>query len=99
VTENTLASYRMIVEQPIHRNVSEMVVPGVLRKYDTGDLLLALYPRPVTIVNPQDALATEVTETEYRKGLAYVFESDQKLGQAKRIKLMTRGFREPLPIE
>ena len=99
VTENTLATYRMIIDQPIHRNVSEMVIPGVLRKYDTGDLLLAVYPRPVTVVNPQDALGTELSEAEYRKDLAYVFQSDQKLGQAQRIRLMSRGMRDPLPID
>jgi hypothetical protein len=99
VVENTLTSYRMIVDQPIHRNVSEVVVPGILRKYDTGDLLLALYPRPVTIVNPQDALGTAVSDGEFRKDLDYVFQSDRKLGQAQRIRLMSRGVRDPLPIE
>ncbi len=55
IVENTLASYRMILEQPLHRNVSEVVVPGVLPKYDIGNLLLAISPRPVTVINPQDA--------------------------------------------
>ena len=32
--EKTLAAYRMIVDEPLHRNVSEVVIPGVLRKYD-----------------------------------------------------------------
>ena len=54
--ENTLSSYRMIVDQPVHRNVSEIVIPGVLRHYDTADLLEAIAPRPVTIMAPQDAL-------------------------------------------
>ena len=98
VVENTLTTYRMIIDQPVHRNVSEVVIPGILRKYDTGDLLLAVYPRPVTIINPQDAVGAAVSEEEFRKDLAYVFQSDQKLGQAQRIRLMSRGMRDPLPI-
>src|SRR5205085_6311459 len=38
VLENTLTSYRMIVDQPVHRNISEVVIPGVLRHYDSADL-------------------------------------------------------------
>jgi cephalosporin-C deacetylase-like acetyl esterase len=99
VVENTLTTYRMIVDQPIHRNASEVVVPGVLRKYDSGDLLLAVYPRPVTVINPQDAVGASVSEAEFRKDLANVFQSDQKLGQPQRIRLMARGLRDPLPID
>jgi hypothetical protein len=94
--ENALASYRMIVEQPVHRNVSEVVIPGVLRKYDTGELLEALYPRPVTIVNPRDALGDAVGEADFRQGLAYVFESDRRLGLPDRIRLLMGSGREHL---
>ena len=89
----------MIVDQPVHRNVSEIVIPGVLRSYDTGDLLLAIYPRPVTVINPQDAVGAPVAKSEYRQHLGRVFESDQALGQPERIRLVSRGFRDPLPIE
>jgi hypothetical protein len=99
VVENSLAAYRMIVDQPIHRNVSEVVLPGVLRKYDIGDLLLAEYPRTVTVINPQDAVGAELTETEYRKALAYVFESDRNLGSPQRVRVLFRGARDPLPID
>jgi hypothetical protein len=94
VMENSLTSYRMIVDQVVHRNVSEVVIPGVLRKYDTGELLEAVYPRPVTIVNPRDALGDPVSEADFRKGLAYVFESDRRLGRPGRIRLLLGGGRE-----
>jgi cephalosporin-C deacetylase-like acetyl esterase len=42
-----LASYRSIVDEPLHRGVSEVVIPGVLRKYDTDDLVRAIKPRVV----------------------------------------------------
>lgn len=99
VVENSLAAYRMIVDEPIHRNVSEVVLPGVLRKYDIGDLLLAEYPRPVTVINPQDAIGAALTDAEFHKSMAYVFESDAKLGSPQRIRVLFRGARDPLPIE
>jgi cephalosporin-C deacetylase-like acetyl esterase len=97
--ENSLAAYRMVVDQPIHRNVSEVVLPGVLRKYDVGDLLLAEYPRNVTVINPQDAVGATLTEPEFRKTLAYVFDSDRNLGSAQRVRVLFRGARDPLPID
>jgi cephalosporin-C deacetylase-like acetyl esterase len=61
VVENSLSSYRSIVEVPLHRNVSEVVIPGVLRKYDVADLLLALAPGAVIVVNPVDGAGVPVT--------------------------------------
>jgi hypothetical protein len=75
-----------------------VLIPGVLRKYDAGDLLLAAYPRPVTVINPQDALGIAISDAEYRKEMDYVFKSDQNLGQPGRIRLVARGLRDPLPI-
>jgi hypothetical protein len=99
VLENTLTSYRTIVEQPVHRNVSEVVIPDVLRKYDTGDLLLAVYPRPVTVISPEDALGAVVSEEKFRQEMAYVFRSDENLGSGRRIRLASRKPGESLPIE
>jgi PelA/Pel-15E family pectate lyase len=94
--ENSLASYRQIIDQPVHRNVSEVVIPGVLRKYDTGELLQAVYPRPVTVMNPRDALGDPLGEADFRKALAHVFESDRRLGLPDRIRLVLGGGRERL---
>src|SRR5262249_32638117 len=66
VLEDTLASYRMVVDQPVHRNVSEVVVPGILLHYDTSDLLDAAAPKKIVLVSPRDALGEPVTEAAYR---------------------------------
>ncbi len=60
VVEDSLASYKMVLDQPLHRNVSENVIPGVLKKYDLGDLMAALAPRPVTVINPRDATGAAI---------------------------------------
>jgi hypothetical protein len=58
--DNSLTSYRSIVDVPLHRNVSEVVIPGVLRKYDVPDLVRALAPRPVVATNPVDGAGSIV---------------------------------------
>jgi len=52
--DHSLTGYRSIVDVPLHRNASEVAIPGVLRKYDVADLLRAIAPRPVVATNPVD---------------------------------------------
>src|SRR5262249_54746496 len=99
VVEDTLASYRMIVDQPVHRNVSEVVIPGVLRHYDTDDLIESLWPRPVVVIAPHDALGMPVSEQDFRAALSHVFQSDAKLGSPERVRFRTRAPGEPLPLD
>jgi len=62
--ENSLTSYRSIVDVPLNRNVSEVVIPGVLRKYDVPDLLRAIAPRPVVVVNPVDGAGAAAPQAD-----------------------------------
>jgi len=86
VVENTLSSYRSIVEVPLHRNVSEVVIPGVLRKFDVAALLLAMAPRAVVVVNPIDGAGAAVPEAEFRKAL----------GSARHVSIRSRQAGEAL---
>jgi cephalosporin-C deacetylase-like acetyl esterase len=60
VVEGSLVSYRTIVDQPVHRDISPIMIPGVLQHYDTPDLIAALAPRPVSIYDPIDAVGNSV---------------------------------------
>ena len=91
IVENTLTSYRMVLDQPLHRNISEIMIPGVLRKYDLPDLLQAIAPRPITIINPQDAAGAVITAEQ--------FQAETKLPPTLKIRLLTRGASDPLPID
>jgi len=99
IVENSLVSYRMALEAPLHRNLSEITVPGILKHYDVGDLLIAIAPREVAIVNPVDAIGQPVRLSRVRELLPAVFESDANLGHPARIRVLRRGFRDPLPVE
>ena len=68
--EGMLVSYRTIIDQRIHRQVFELVVPGVLRAYDLPDLVSTLAPRPVWIVNSVNALGQRVSLAAVKKQYA-----------------------------
>jgi len=44
--DDTLPTYRSIVDEQLHNNASEIVIPGVLKKYDVPDLRRAIARRP-----------------------------------------------------
>jgi cephalosporin-C deacetylase-like acetyl esterase len=61
VLQETLESYRAVVDRPVHRNIYETGLYGVLRSYDLPDLEQALAAkRPVTVLNPVDPLGLPV---------------------------------------
>ena len=99
VVENTLVSYRLALEAPLHRNLSDIVLPGVLLHYDVAALLQAISPRTVALVNPANALGAMARDQAVNQELAAAFDSDRKVGTPERIRVVRRGFREPLPID
>ena len=98
VAEGTLVSYRMALEAGLHRNLSEVLVPGVLTRYDVPDLLLAIGPRPVSLVNPANAMGQRVSEPVARTALQPAFEADRALGWQDRIRIVRRSATDPLPL-
>ena len=99
VAENTLVSYRTALGAPLHRNLSEITIPGVLKHYDVSELLEAIAPREVTLLNPADAVGQPMRTEEVHQRLSAAFESDKNLGFPRRIRLLRRGVRDPLPLE
>jgi cephalosporin-C deacetylase-like acetyl esterase len=74
VLEGMLASYQTIIQQRIHRQIFEQVIPGVLRSYDLPDVVAALAPRQVWIVNGVNALGQRMKLTELKKQYAVTSE-------------------------
>ncbi len=68
--EGMLASYQTIIQQRIHWQIFEQVIPGVLRSYDLPDVVAALAPRQVWIVNGVNALGQQMKLTELKKQYA-----------------------------
>lgn len=66
VTQQSPALLRLGVDRPIHQHIFEVAVPGMLRAYDLDDLLRAIAPRPVAVVNPVDLLEKPLHTPWYR---------------------------------
>ena len=79
LVRRSLISYRKVLDQPGHRNMPEIVIPGVLRRYDVGDLVLAAWPRQVHVLGPVDAAGVPAGETELREWMAPLFETEAAL--------------------
>jgi len=68
--EGMLVSYQTIIQQRIHRQVFEHVIPGVLRAFDLPDLVSSLVPRQVWVVNSVNALGQRVSLAGMKKQYA-----------------------------
>jgi cephalosporin-C deacetylase-like acetyl esterase len=95
VLERMLGSYQTIVDQKIHRQVFENVVPSVLRFYDLPDLVAALAPREVWVVNPVNAVGRVVQSREAESNYAFAQQAFRLTGQPTRLHFRNRG-REPI---
>lgn len=91
VIENTLASYQTALNAPLTRNLPEIALSGVLRKYDLPGLMLAIAPRTVAIVNPVDAMGQPLRDADARKAFGDVL--------SDRVRLYQRLPGDPLPLE
>jgi cephalosporin-C deacetylase-like acetyl esterase len=69
--EEGLLSYAAIARTPIHRQIFDAVIPGVLGHYDLPDLVASLAPRPVWLVNLRSPTGTQVFLREARAEYAY----------------------------
>src|SRR5262249_29229120 len=90
VLEDTLVSYEAVVRRPIHRQAFESAVPGVLRSYDLPDLVAALAPRPVWIVNPVDPTAHLLPLEEAARASDATRPIYQTLGAAPSLRVIAR---------
>jgi pimeloyl-ACP methyl ester carboxylesterase len=91
VLEKMLASYQTIVDQKIHRQVFENVVPSVLRFYDLPDLIAALAPREVWLVNPVDAMGNMVQSRQAESKYTFAQQAFRLTSQPDRLHFRNRG--------
>jgi hypothetical protein len=90
VIENTLADYTLALDAPLTRNLPEIALDGVLRKYDLPGLMLAIAPRTVAVLNPVDAVGQPLREEAAKKEVGYALSAH--------VRLYERAPGEPLPL-
>jgi len=69
VVEGSLVSFEAVSRAPIHRGIFDAVVPGVLGRYDLPDLVAALAPRPVWLLNLRSPAGAPV----FRKDIERIY--------------------------
>lgn len=87
--DDSLASYRIAMEEPMPRNLAQSVIPGVLRHYDLDDLVMAIAPRRVTLIDPADATGRAIAPDDFRRQFAWLFASDRNLHQLGRVQVLS----------
>jgi hypothetical protein len=89
--ERTLSTYQSILDVPVHRNVADSVIPGVLLHYDLDDLMIAIGPRRIVDVDPVDGADRPLSEDEFLRAMRRVVEADRALGWMSRLTFSQRS--------
>jgi hypothetical protein len=80
VLEGGLVSYESVEKYRIQRGIIENVIPGVLKAYDLPELVAALAPRDVWIVDAGDPLGYRVGINKVRGQYAGAIEAYKSMG-------------------
>ena len=86
ILQDTIASYRLAVDRPLHRNLYDVALAGVLRRYDLDHILGDLSTAAVTLLNPVDAYGNQLRLEPLRK----------QYSSAGHVRVENRGRRDPL---
>ncbi|HET6961300.1 MAG TPA: hypothetical protein VFJ27_02340, partial [Terriglobia bacterium] len=90
VLEGMLVSYESAIRHKIHRGLFEDVIVGVLKSFDLPDLVAAMSPRPVWIVNAADPLGHRVDQGESQTQYAIAQKSFKLAGAEGSLKISPR---------
>jgi hypothetical protein len=93
--EGMLASYEIVTRQRIHRQVFEDAVVGVLNSFDLPELVAAVAPRPVSIVDAADALGHRLDMAAVRAEYEPAARVFQAAGAAKSLQMAHRRPNAP----
>lgn len=76
IVNHSQVAYRFSVDQPISRDLPEIALPNVLAKYDLPDVMTALAPRKVVVIDPVDQVGRSLSEDQFEKLIAATRQSD-----------------------
>ena len=88
--DGMLVSYESVVNSRVSRRILEGVAPGMLKYYDLQDLVAAMAPRDVWIVNSTDPMGHELPASEVTKEYRRALEAFSQQGAAQAIHIRDR---------
>jgi hypothetical protein len=86
ILRDTLISYRSVLDHSIHRNLPEIALPGVLASYDLDELMLAVGPRSLTVINPLDPMGESMRRSEQEKYLGPLRTAERAVGGSLQVR-------------
>jgi len=89
--EGMLVSYQSAIRHKIHRGLFEDVIVGVLKSFDLPDVVAAMSPRPVWVVNAANSLGHRAEETGVHAEYAAARKSFRIAGAEAGLKIGLRG--------
>ena len=88
--DGMLISYESVVNSRVNRRILEGVAPGMLKYYDLQDLVAAMAPRDVWIVNGTDPMGHELPASEVTKEYRRALEAFSQQGAAQAFHIRDR---------
>jgi len=67
VVEGTPVSFGSIAAAELYNQPVSLMLPGALRDFDLTDIFSALAPRPLLVINPQDAMTRKLEREDARQ--------------------------------
>ena len=100
VTVGGLLSYRSLIDDPLTTQPFSSFLPGVIGSYDVRDLYVAIAPRPVLVLNPQDSQRVPVHRVKAWEELDWTAQAFEAIGATGKFdmqsQLSTARMREVL---
>jgi hypothetical protein len=87
--DRMLVSYHSVATHRMHHDMYQSVIPGVLKAYDLPDLVAAVAPRPVWLVDAVDSLGRVLPAEQTKGQYARSFEAFRALGADAAIQVLT----------
>jgi hypothetical protein len=65
-------SYAEIAAAHLYNQPISLMLPGVLKEFDLTDVLTSLAPRPLLVLNPEDAMARKMNTEDARQAVEII---------------------------
>lgn len=84
--EHSLVSYQSVLDADVHRNVTEDVIPDVMKQYDLDDLMIATSAQSISVVTPVTGEGRTLTREEFEQQLSRVYAANKSLGTPAKVR-------------
>jgi len=85
-------SFVDIAQAELYQQPASLMLPGVLRDFDLVDAMGSLAPRPLLLLNPQDALTRKLEESQATHALRPVHDAYREKGATAAFEVRTAPF-------